>query len=193
VVQIVADKQKHLVAIVKSKLPVQWTLHVASSRARQYRTTNVIVLVILQKALGTSSTTLAYETCRSRRRSAFPTLGRCVPHSHLLANATLIYIATPQVPAIIYLERVDMDEQLDLSQLQSRIDDRILGRDTNIAMSVSGLVFCCGGSGSLIFHADIVTRRSSSMSCSKRMRCRGRTPWSLSTRSSCSCSRCVAL
>jgi hypothetical protein len=124
---------------------------------------------------------------------SFPDTWKVCSSLQLLAGKSLMFLTTPQVPAIIYLERVDMDEQLDLSQLQSRIDERILGRDTNIAMSVTNFVACCGGSGSLIFDADIVTRRSSSTSCSKRMRCRDRTLWLRSTRSSCSCSRCVAL
>ena len=41
-----------------------------------------------------------------------------------------------QVPAILYLERVDVVPRLDFSGLPDKMDSTILCRDTNIAMCV---------------------------------------------------------
>jgi hypothetical protein len=39
-----------------------------------------------------------------------------------------------QVPAILYLEKVDVQNELDFSTLPTRIDEGILYRDTNVAV-----------------------------------------------------------
>ena len=40
------------------------------------------------------------------------------------------------MPAILYLERVDVCQRLDFSELPDKMDPSILCRDTNIAMCV---------------------------------------------------------
>jgi hypothetical protein len=43
---------------------------------------------------------------------------------------------TAQVPAIIYLERVDSREKIDFNALPEEIDTSVLSRDSNISLCV---------------------------------------------------------
>ena len=57
------------------------------------------------------------------------------------SNADKLMMARLQVPAVVYLERIDENRQVvDLSRLPSEIDLSILSRDTSISVYVDGLL-----------------------------------------------------
>jgi hypothetical protein len=61
-----------------------------------------------------------------------------------------------KVPAIVYLERVDIRDAMDLSSLPNEVDERILSRDTNIAMFVAFSVDFDEELTVLCYNSDIV-------------------------------------
>jgi hypothetical protein len=71
-----------------------------------------------------------YETYRSKKHSVFLINGRSV---RLTTCSTKVLHLSLQVPAIIYLERVDLHGAVDVTGLPDRIDDAILSHDTSIS------------------------------------------------------------
>ena len=93
-----------------------------------------------------------------------------------------------QIPAIVYLERVDVRESLDFSGLSDKINPNILSLDTSISLYVFILLLRTLANCS----AEIGMRNLFSMRLSVLMNCHGQELWLLLTLNSFQCNRSIS-
>jgi hypothetical protein len=84
------------------------------------------------KVLGSCSMTSLFAILRKERLLVSPANGRFVSFGSSLASLLTVVL---KVPAILYMERAGMHENLDFSGLPDEIDPSILSRDTSISLS----------------------------------------------------------